>query len=258
MVPAIQPNLISNTRTLAEHEGWIITAFATILLGHPVPWDLPEYVGLCTGFHLMLGSISFAQVRRQTQIIGIVLNLKTWTIKSLIESAFLATIYDRRVHTVDEVVKHLCFNTVSCTSTTPYYIKLFRLRLERCMNGVGHPLELQSCLEALGTVSEQEFIASANDPLLCANLVLLCGTDSDLRPTQDDWTISFKFFGKHTRDSDIARPLTFRTCFQSIDVHLDRELKEMLLEPVANDSSGTSKFDPWLHNQLVNRDHNTG
>ncbi|KAJ7508090.1 hypothetical protein B0H11DRAFT_1902396 [Mycena galericulata] len=33
----LAPCLISNDRTKEEHEGWVISAFATILLGHPAP-----------------------------------------------------------------------------------------------------------------------------------------------------------------------------------------------------------------------------
>jgi hypothetical protein len=98
--------------------------------------------------------------------------------------------YYRRVCTVAEVFDHLGFHLITRASdnTSPYFIKLFKMRLERYMHGVGHPPELRSRLPALG-VAEEEFLAAQNDPLLRANLVLRCGSDLDMRPTQDDWSI---------------------------------------------------------------------
>ncbi|KAJ6598817.1 hypothetical protein B0H10DRAFT_2231418 [Mycena sp. CBHHK59/15] len=240
MFPAIQPNLINNHRTKEEHEGWIISAFATILLGHPAPWDVPEFIALRDAFNTALGTLRFSD-----------------TLRGLDASAFLVTIYDRRVTAVDQVADHLRFQVVSRASdlTTPYFVKLFKLRLHHYLRGVGHPSELCERLQAFG-VSEQEFIASRYDPLLRANLMLLCGSDSDMRPTLDDWSIVFQFQGRDAPNSVLGTPLSFHTCFYSIDVYLDPVLREVLLEPVGGDPGRSSKFALWLHEQLVNPNHN--
>jgi hypothetical protein len=57
-----QPNLISNTRTIDEHNGWLISAFATVLLGSPAPWEHPEYLALRAGFNKAFGTVRFASV----------------------------------------------------------------------------------------------------------------------------------------------------------------------------------------------------
>ncbi|KAF7372512.1 hypothetical protein MVEN_00113100 [Mycena venus] len=208
-MPQIQPSVISNSRTRAEHEGWLISTFATVLLGHSMPWALPEYLGLQDGFNMTVGAIRLAE-----------------SIKAFRASPFLVTIYDRCVHNINEVFDHLHFNLTTRASnlTTPYYAKLFKIRLHHYLCGVGHPPELRSRLIALG-ISE-EIDVTANDPLLRANLVLVCGTDSDLRPTQDDWAVTvhirllsclllihldqFKIHGRDTRESQISRPLGFQ------------------------------------------------
>ncbi|KAJ6505110.1 hypothetical protein C8R45DRAFT_1090861 [Mycena sanguinolenta] len=239
--PDTPPNLIPNVRSLEVHNGWKISAAATILLGQPSPWDHPEYRALQEGFDSVLPGQRFAN-----------------TLHQLPPLPFLVTIYDRRVHTVSEVSDHFYFSTVTraLDLTTPYFAALFRLRLVCYIHRIGHPVELRSQLPALG-VSEQEFISTQNDPLLRANLVLRCGSDSDMRPTQDNWTINFRFQGLNTRNSSVAGPLGFHTCFYSIDVHLDHGLREILLEPVKADDQGASRFDLWLHEQLVKPDHNT-
>ncbi|KAJ6560961.1 hypothetical protein B0H10DRAFT_2240199 [Mycena sp. CBHHK59/15] len=143
--PVARPNLINNHRTKEEHEGWIISAFATILLGHPAPWDVPEFIALRDAFNTALGTLRFSD-----------------TLRGLDASAFLVTIYDRRVTAVDQVADHLRFQVVSRASdlTTPYFVKLFKLRLHHYLRGVGHPSELRERLQAFG-VSEQELLLVA-------------------------------------------------------------------------------------------------
>ncbi|KAJ7034299.1 hypothetical protein C8F04DRAFT_1183352 [Mycena alexandri] len=238
----IQPNLISNTCTKEEHEGWVISAFATVLLGHDTPWALPEYIGLADGFNFGVGTVHFAQRLRSIQA-----------------SAFLVSIYDRRVKTVDAVATHLGSQIASRSpdNTSPYFVKLFMLRVHNYIYGVGHPPEMRRQLPVLG-ISDAEFLASRGDPLLCANLILKCGSDSDMTPVADRWRILFNFIGKNTRTSVIGAPLGFHTCFYTIDVFLDSALRELLLQPVLNEGRRTSDFDLWLHEQLVNPTHNTG
>ncbi|KAJ7238534.1 hypothetical protein B0H12DRAFT_1237888 [Mycena haematopus] len=214
-MPSMQPNLISNNRTLEEHNGWIVSAFATVLLGHPAPWDHPEYMALQDGFNTALGTRRFTE-----------------TLDEMLTSPFLLAMYDRRVHDVEEVSAHFRFYIITraLDLTTPYFMKLFRLRLNRYVHGTGHPAELHDQLLAYG-VTEQEIVDMQRDSLLRANLILCCASDGDMRPTQDNWTIEFKFQGRNTRNSAVAGPLGFHTCFYSIDVHLDSGLREILLEP---------------------------
>jgi hypothetical protein len=89
---------------------------------------------------------------------------------------------------------HLKYNIITRTldGTTGYFAKLFRLRLERYLHGVGHPLELWWRLRDLG-ISEEDFRADESNPLLRANLVLHCGTESDMLPIEDNWQIFVSF-----------------------------------------------------------------
>ncbi|KAJ7774174.1 hypothetical protein DFH07DRAFT_767383 [Mycena maculata] len=145
-MPDIQPNLIRNSRTHQEHEAWVISAFATILFGHPSPWTRPEFLALMDGFNIWLRRLQFAERSRM--------------LPSISPSARASD------------------------KTTGYFVKLFKIRLEHYLSGVGHPLELRRDI-----VSDDEFTANRYNALLRANLVLVSGTDSDLLPIEDRWQI---------------------------------------------------------------------
>ncbi|KAJ7717192.1 hypothetical protein B0H16DRAFT_1476214 [Mycena metata] len=106
--PSHPPNLIANTRAKAEHNGWKISAFATILLGHNAPWDLPECIAITEGFNFAVGALRFAE-------------------------------------TVDAVAAHLGQQIASRSPdhTTSYFVKLFMLCVDNCIHGVGHPPEMR-------------------------------------------------------------------------------------------------------------------
>ncbi|KAJ7144543.1 hypothetical protein C8R44DRAFT_725469 [Mycena epipterygia] len=247
-MPDIQPSLISDVHTKAEHDGWLVGAFSLILLGHANPWNHPEFVALQEGFDLDIQSAQFTQ-----------------RIRSLCALPFLIAIYDRRVKTVEDISSHLRFHIATRASdmTTAYFAKLFELRLQNYIHGVGHPLQLRM-LE----VSEDKFTADRNNPLLRSNLILGAASDSDMCPTDDDWEIMFTFNGHDTRTSVVGRasswnsvlgtPLSFHSCTLAIDVSLDRALREILLEaPGAADDRRSSEFDVWIHSQFLNREHNS-
>ncbi|KAF7371560.1 hypothetical protein MVEN_00011100 [Mycena venus] len=236
MPQEIQPNLIRNERTEEEHEAWVISAFASVLLGHHLPWAHPEFIALRDGFNICIKSIRFAQsIRRQGAL------------------PFLVAIYNLRIKTVEDVAPHLHFEilTRSSDKTTPFFLKLFQLRVEHYLNGLGQPAALRGV-----QVSEEEYEEKRSDPLLRANLVLVSGSDSNLLPIEDNWKISFRFQEKDIRDSTLGKPLGFHTCFHSVDVFLDRNLRETLLEPLGNNLEKPSKFDVWVHSQFLNREHN--
>lgn len=62
------------------------------------------------------------------------------------------------------------------------------LRVDNYIHGVGHPPEMRGQLPALG-ISDTEFLAGRSDPLLRANLILKCGSDSDMTPVAHRWRI---------------------------------------------------------------------
>ncbi|KAK7027640.1 hypothetical protein R3P38DRAFT_2526430, partial [Favolaschia claudopus] len=239
-IPAIQPNLISDVRTPEEHKAWIITAFSIILFGHPDPWNHPEYLALREGFNKAFGRLRFNE-----------------SLRSLRASAFLVAIYDRRVHRIEEVQDHLSYSVTSRHSdlTTPYLVKLFRLRVEEYLQGAGHPVELRDRIKAFG-IPDEQFIATQGDPLLRANLLLRCGSDSDMRPTEDNWNLSFNFRGRSVSRLNVPEPLAFHTCFYSIEVDLNDGLRQLLLDPVVSVHGVSSRFTLWIHEQMVDPDHN--
>ncbi|KAK6988276.1 hypothetical protein R3P38DRAFT_3229161 [Favolaschia claudopus] len=140
-----------------------------------------------------------------------------------------SAIHDRRVHRVEEVADHLSYYVDSRHSdlTTPYFMRLFRLRVDEYLRGSGHPVELRDQIKDFG-ISDEEFIATQNDRLLWANLLLRCGTDSDMRPTADSWRLSFTFRGRSRSNLNVSAPLAFHACFYSVEVDLNHHLRELL------------------------------
>lgn len=121
----------------------------------------------------------------------------------------MVAIYNHSVSTVDEVAEHLRFRPISRTSngTTAFYTNLFRLRVNRYLRGTGHPSELRQRLVTLG-VTDEDFVANASNHLLRTNLLLRCGTDSDMRPVDEGWNITVrKSICIWPRDSDAWLPV---------------------------------------------------
>ncbi|KAJ7219822.1 hypothetical protein B0H12DRAFT_1270670 [Mycena haematopus] len=236
MPQEMQPNLIRNHRQPEEHQAWIISAFAVVLLGHHSPWSHPEFIALQEGFNL--GQHFTESIRQQNA------------------RPFLVTLYDRRIRAVDDVITHLKYlNPLRPRKTSAYFVKLFQLRLERYAHGRGHPHGVR-CLN----VTEEEFQLCRNDPLLRANLILRGGSDSDMRPMEPTWSINrlqFKFHATGFKERMLGTPLHFHTCFYNVDVYLDLHLRDLLLEPLPMSPNRSTKFELWLHSQLLDRQHNT-
>ncbi|KAJ7655710.1 hypothetical protein DFH06DRAFT_1132791 [Mycena polygramma] len=228
LAPCLQPNLINNIRSIEEHNSWVIAAFACILLGHPAPWDKPGWVALREGFNVDIQSVCLAE-----------------TIHLLGALPFLVTIYDRRVKRVSDVMSHVrfCLMTRALDVTTPYLVKLFKLRFEHYIHGVGHPMHDALCDSS---VSEEQYASGRDDPLLRANLVLLSGSDCDMLPTDDEWAITFRFYGKYDNNpitSILGKPLGIHTCAYYVDVYIDPAMREILLQPLARESGEASDFE---------------
>ncbi|KAJ6466468.1 hypothetical protein C8R45DRAFT_1219544 [Mycena sanguinolenta] len=167
----MQPNLIRNNREADEHEGWRIASFAAVLLGHHNPWNHPEFIALQEGFDV--GKRFAASLRSQKAL------------------PLLVALYDRRIHTAAEVTSHLKYLDPIMRihdKTIPYFVKLFRLRLEHYAHGLGHPNGLR-----LIEVTEEEYQLRRKDPLLRATMLLRGSSDSDMRPMDPNWRILFKF-----------------------------------------------------------------
>ncbi|KAF7341674.1 hypothetical protein MSAN_02065600 [Mycena sanguinolenta] len=229
----MQPNLIRNNREEEEHEGWIISAFAMILLGHHSPWTHPEFIALQDGFNVG---------QRFTE-----------SIRSRKPLPFFVTLYDRRIRAVSDITSHLKYlDPLTRDKTTPYFLKLFQLRLEDYVQGLGHPNGLR-----LIEVTEEEYQLRRKDPLLRATMLLRGSSDSEMRPMEPDWRILFKFHTTGFKERTLGIPIHFHTCFYNADVFLDRHLREILLEPLNASPHRSTQFELWLHPQLLHRQHNT-
>ncbi|KAJ7231841.1 hypothetical protein B0H12DRAFT_1239806 [Mycena haematopus] len=219
--------------TPEEHQAWIISAFAVVLLGHHSPWSHPEFIALQEGFNL--GQHFTESIRQQNA------------------RPFLVTLYDRRIRAVDDVITHLKYlNPLRPRKTSAYFVKLFQLRLKRYAHGRGHPNGVR-CLN----VTEEEFQLCRNDPLLRANLILRGGSDSDMRPMEPTWSINDRFLYCLSTYYSLTAPPVQVPRYWIQDVYLDLHLRDLLLEPLPMSPNRSTKFELWLHSQLLDRQHNT-
>jgi hypothetical protein len=102
--------------------------------------------------------------------------------------ALIAAMYNRRLTSVDQLTEHLVFKTIrgSGDSTTPLFADLFGAKLIDYLAGVGHPTTRDSLLPS------QVIAQDADDTLLRAQLLLKATTDSDLMPTESNWSITVR------------------------------------------------------------------
>jgi hypothetical protein len=161
--------------------------FGLILLGHAQFWKTPEFKALSEGFNVGIQSVRFAEVSHFTASLSSLYSMPRQTIRSLKVLPFLVSIYDRRVKAIEDVSEHLSFQIVTRDSnlTTPYFIKLFEIRLQHYLLGVGHPPQLYNV-----QITQEELEDSQHNPLLRANLILQCGSDSNMLPMLEDWVIA--------------------------------------------------------------------
>ncbi|KAJ7796812.1 hypothetical protein B0H14DRAFT_2619559 [Mycena olivaceomarginata] len=224
----IQPNLISNNRSEAEPTTWIIAVFATILIGHPSPWNHPEFKALCDGFNIVIRTMRFAE-----------------TIQSLEALPFLVAIYNRRLKAVGDVIPHLHYSSPgNSLPTTALFAKLFQLRLEKYLAGVGHPSPLRGVL-----VTDDQFNAERKNQLLRTPTAVgrWFWIHTDPSPQRADAAAA----------GQLGSAFSFHTCSYHVDIYLDRALEEVLLQPLDDDPQGASKFDVLIHSQLLDREHNS-
>ncbi|KAJ7703717.1 hypothetical protein B0H17DRAFT_1194198 [Mycena rosella] len=197
---------------------------------------LPDFLALQRGFNIIIKSMGFAE-----------------TIRNIGALPFLIAIYDRRIKAVPDLSNHLRFSisTRAADLTTPYFAKLFEVRLQRYMEGVGHPHQVRF-LE----VSDDDFMKDRYDPLLRANLILAAGSGSDMCPTRTHWSITFRFHGNNLPRSILGTAFNFHTCFYAINVFFDRAMQDILLNLPGEDDGRATNFDTWVHSQFLNRELN--
>lgn len=123
--------------------------------------------------------MGFAEVRVALAALSLGLYRTFQTIRKIGALPFLIAIYDRRIKAVSDLSQHLRFTISNWAAdlTTLYFAKLFELRLQRYIEGVGHPHQV-CFLE----VDDNDFERDRYDPLLRANLILAAGSGSDMCP----------------------------------------------------------------------------
>jgi len=103
--------------------------------------------------------------------------------------ALIATMYNRRVNSISDVLDHICYDIVASAAdgTTPLFLELFKRRLKRYMEGTGHPPH--PFIHSSGLANEYEIDRDQSSSVLRAQHFLLACTESDLLPADDHFKI---------------------------------------------------------------------
>lgn len=142
------------------------------------PYDHAEFKGVVHGFNLRLART--ARGKKTTF-------LHHWDDLATVQRSVLA-IYNRRVHSVEDIVRRLQFRTpfnfakVECLRR-----EIFQLRLLRWLRGVGWPRSLRGKF-----VNRQDYRAQRQNPLLRAESLLYSMTGMRVLPTDPDFTLTVR------------------------------------------------------------------
>ncbi|KAI9062194.1 hypothetical protein FKP32DRAFT_1604397 [Trametes sanguinea] len=191
-------------------------------------------------------------------------------------AAYLAFMYDRRLHDVALLLEHLVFNSavkvseqailtitddddgdeMSTTTWDLLYEDLFATRLSEYLQGFGHP----NHPHIVELLDHATITAAADDGLLRARAFLQLMSGSDLLPTNPDWKL--KFYFDHVRQPTSApaneppmpAPLGVHACFYEATVTVNEGLRNLLHEVRQSEGGSALAFDAWIHGALLNPD----
>ncbi|KAJ6475689.1 hypothetical protein C8R47DRAFT_665113 [Mycena vitilis] len=170
--------------------------------------------------------------------------------------AFLATVYNRRIQTVDQVIQILEFTTADDPDTVrDLYYEQFQLRFLRWIRGVGYPRSLR------GEFIEREtYQANRKNPLIRAQSFVLAMTGMALISPDPSFRLKMQLSAAPNapfRDTGIQ--LHFHDCSDALDIPFNAWLENVLLQPVVfHDLATVTDFDHWMSSEcsLAGADYN--
>ncbi|KAJ7067571.1 hypothetical protein C8F01DRAFT_1365612 [Mycena amicta] len=241
----VQPSTLPNLQDPENRHHFVIAALGKLLLGHTEFFERKEWVFLRDGFNIERAGLKVIESIHTT-----------WPGMSL---PFLCSLYDREIKSIGDVSANFTFEVHGESEredgTTVDFVRLFKWRLHRYLQGRGHPST------SLGFVTEEElepYRKSIDDPLFRAKLFYFVMTENR-RLIGPAWPLAFTFYGNpdaYEGSNAAGRPITFHTCTQSCAVFLDEPLETTLLQPPEKNREESGRFDGWLHLQLLNAAYN--
>ncbi|KAL7279788.1 hypothetical protein ACG7TL_002583 [Trametes sanguinea] len=159
---------------LPERNGIERSLACRILIGDADPTNHPDFRAFQSGFNLM--AVIYPRLSISSEFPNRI-------------RSFLGTVYNRKVKSAEEFIKHLQFErTTNATEDQARHEELFQERLQRYILGEGHPVH-----EQLEGLLDLQSGAVADDPVLRATLLLLTMSGSSLMPLEANWRLKFSF-----------------------------------------------------------------
>ncbi|KAJ7663193.1 hypothetical protein DFH06DRAFT_1128526 [Mycena polygramma] len=229
-------------RSAEEHKALRIRFLCHYFFGTYDPYVHPEFkTGFVAGFDLRLKGqhtlLSHFPSIEQTK-------------------AFLATVYNRRVQSVDQVIQILEFTTADDPDTVrDLYYEQFQLRFLRWIRGVGYPRSLRG--EFIG---KETYKANRKNPLIRAQSFVLAMTGMPLISPDPSFRLKMQLSAAPNapfRDTGIQ--LHFHDCSDALDIPFNEWLGNVLLQPVVfQDLATVTDFDHWMSSEcsLAGADYN--
>ncbi|KAJ7624039.1 hypothetical protein DFH06DRAFT_1340068 [Mycena polygramma] len=220
-------------RSAEEHKALRIRFLCHYFFGTYNPYVHPEFkTGFVAGFDLRLKGqhtlLSHFPSIEQTK-------------------AFLATVYNRRVQSVDQVIKILEFTTADDTDTVrDLYYEQFQLRFLRWIRGVGYPRSLRG--EFIG---KETYQANRKNPLIRAQSFVLAMTGMPLISPDPSFRLKMQLSAAPNAPfKDTGIQLHFHDCSDALDIPFNAWLENVLLQPVVfGDLSTVTDFDHWMSSE---------
>ncbi|KAJ7761769.1 hypothetical protein B0H16DRAFT_1530498 [Mycena metata] len=126
--------------------------------------------------------------------------------------------------------------------------RMFQLRLIRWLRGVGYPASLRGTF-----ISEEEFVAQKNNPLIRAERFLYTLTEMLVLPLDASFNFTVFLYQDTSQEAGAqSRPpkLNFHDCVTVVDVPLNEWMDNVLLQPADFDDGAETEFDAWMSSEF--------
>ncbi|KAK7008038.1 hypothetical protein R3P38DRAFT_3593227 [Favolaschia claudopus] len=210
-LPNVNINVFCATRDESMHNAIRLSVFSAYLFGRADPYIVPEFQEMQKGF-----AVPLTLTNKK--------NFLTHCKKIEPFKRLIASVYNRRVQSVDDVISRLHFRApLNYDRQEDLRRTLFQLRVLRWLKGTGYPRALRGQF-----VGAQEFRAQQTNRLLRAEALLhsITGIRFLLPDAEFDLTIEL------VRVQGKTESLAFHDCSTCVEIYLNSWTDNLLLEDV--------------------------
>ncbi|KAJ7208187.1 hypothetical protein GGX14DRAFT_566911 [Mycena pura] len=230
----------STARSVEEHRALHLRLLCHFFYGTYDPWAHPEFKAFVTGFDLRLKG-NHTLLSHFTRVDK--------------AKAFLVSVYNRRIQSVDQAIGIISFTTPDSVDTLRDLLyEQFQLRFLRWIRGTGYPQSLRGTF-----IESKKHRAERKNPLIRAQSFISSISGMPMIPLDPIHRFTIRL--AHDTDAANDSPITlhFHDCTDVLDISINRWLENVLLQPVKFDDLATvTDFDHWMSAEcsLAGADYN--